>query len=67
MLTPSFVLTRRVDVFPNFLRGKFGSYIARVSSTVLGGVLCAAVSTLFLACWFSSKEEMQGLKEVFQT
>ncbi|CAM9093323.1 unnamed protein product, partial [Hapterophycus canaliculatus] len=42
-------------------------YIARWAVGVLGGFVCAAVSALFLAYWFSAKEEMQGLKEVFQS
>eukprot|EP00904_Undaria_pinnatifida_P010572 jgi/Undpi1/6645/HiC_scaffold_20.g09124.m1 len=41
--------------------------VARAAAGTLGGFLCAAASVLFLAYWFSAKEEMQGLKEVFQT
>ncbi|CAM9802568.1 unnamed protein product [Ectocarpus sp. 12 AP-2014] len=42
-------------------------YIARGAAGVFGGVLCTAASALFLLYWFSAKEEVQGLKEVFQT
>ncbi|CAN0509258.1 unnamed protein product, partial [Ectocarpus sp. 12 AP-2014] len=42
-------------------------YIARAAAGVFGGVLCTAASALFLLYWFSAKEEVQGLKEVFQT
>ncbi|CBN75863.1 similar to neutral Sphingomyelinase, putative [Ectocarpus siliculosus] len=42
-------------------------YIARGAAGVFGGVLCTAASALFLLYWFSAKQEVQGLKEVFQT
>eukprot|EP00903_Cladosiphon_okamuranus_P006562 g6410.t1 len=42
-------------------------FIARGATGTFGGLLCAAASALFLAYWFSAKEEVQGLKEVFQT
>eukprot|EP00752_Nemacystus_decipiens_P003943 g3611.t1 len=42
-------------------------FIARGAAGSVGGLLCAAASALFLAYWFSAKEEVQGLKEVFQT
>ncbi|CAM9736402.1 unnamed protein product [Ectocarpus sp. 8 AP-2014] len=42
-------------------------YIARGAAGVFGGALCTAASALFLLYWFSAKEEVQGLKEVFQT
>lgn len=52
------------DVFllPWFLR-----FITRGAAGTFGGLLCAAATALFLAYWFSAKEEVQGLKEVFQT
>lgn len=45
----------------------FPRFVARGAAGTVGGLLCAAVSALFLAYWFSAKEEVQGLKEVFQT
>lgn len=45
----------------------FPRFIARGAAGAFGGLLCAAASALFLAYWFSAKEEVQGLKEVFQT
>lgn len=42
-------------------------YLARATGFIWGGVLSAAMSTMFLADWFSAKGELQGLKEVYQT
>ncbi|CAM9762294.1 unnamed protein product [Pylaiella littoralis] len=42
-------------------------YVARGAAGAFGGFLCASASALFLVYWFSAKEEVQGLKEVFQT
>ncbi|CAM9175811.1 unnamed protein product [Ascophyllum nodosum] len=41
--------------------------VARGAAAMVGGILCACASGLFLAYWFSAKEEVQGLKEVFQS
>lgn len=42
-------------------------YLARAMTYLLGAVLSAVGSTMFLAFWFSSTEELQGLKEVYET
>lgn len=45
----------------------YGRYLTRATVSIWGALLSAAISTLFLAYWFSAKEELQGLKEVYQT
>lgn len=45
----------------------FDRYLTRATVFMWGGLLSGAMSTLFLAYWFSAKEELQGLKEVYQT
>lgn len=41
-------------------------YILRAAAALLGVILGASASTLFFLYWFSAKEEIQGLREVFQ-